>query len=240
MHGPTEPVRVAGPNESDAGRTDPVRVAGPNAARAALRLASIVVALIGAAILKPWGGTPSSPPPVAPPVAVRAEVPSATPRATTELDVVASFCLEPAGWRVYAAEHWAGQRVRSWTAVTPVASATGPTDPRIPVVPVTSQAVLAIGFCSPVRGPETPPPTASDLVYRLTTSTVDGERLVRADLVSPTRVAPAERSSYLGAAYAPLSGSSWADGVYIVRVEGSGFTRWFGIQVETLNRTASR
>ena len=233
MHGPTEPVIVAG-------RTEPVTVAGRTAGRVVLRLVWIVVALIGVALVKPWGAPPSSPPVPPRPVAVATPEVTPTPRPGTEMDVVASFCLEPSGWRVYSAEHWGGQRVRSWTAVTPVTSATGPTDPRIPLIPVVSQAVLAIGFCSPVVGPEAPPATAMDQIYQLKTATVGGKRVVRADAVSPTRIAPAERASYLGAAYGPLSGSSWTDGVYIVRIEGGGYTRWFGIQVEILNRTASR
>jgi hypothetical protein len=232
MHRPTEPVRVAG-------WTEPVTVAGPNTGRAVLRLAWIVVALIGVAVLKPWGEAPSSPPAARPATGPTPEV-SQTSRPRNEMDLVSSFCLEPSGWRVYSAEHWAGQRVRSWTAVTPVSSATGPTDPRIPIIPVVSQAVLAIGFCSPVHGPEAPPSTATDHIYRLRTVTIDGERLLRADAVAPVRIAPVERASYLGAVYGPLSGSSWADGVYIVRIEGSGYTRWFGIQVEILNPTAGR
>jgi hypothetical protein len=164
---------------------------------------------------------------------------SPTPRPTTELDVVSGFCLEPSGWRVYSSERWGGQAVRSWTAMTPSVSATGPTDPLIPIVPVVSQAILAIGFCAPVYGPDEPPVDATSRIYRLRQVTVAGKQVAQAEPLAPIRIAPPSRASYLGAAYAPLVGPSWGDGVYIVEIEGTAYTRWFGIRVETLKRPAS-
>ena len=219
------------------GPTEPVRVVGASSIHALQRLILTVLALIVVAVVKPWGTGPPTP--------LGEEIPGPSPTPTTrpvprpptELDVVASFCLEPSGWRVYSVERWSGQQVRTWTALTPIRTATSPTDPRIPVVPVVSQAVLAIGYCSPVVGPEKPPAAASDRLYRLTSATIGGKVVVQAEAVSPLRIAPSERASYLGAAYAPLSGSSWADATYIVHIQGSDYSRWFGIQVETLNRT---
>jgi hypothetical protein len=219
------------------GPTEPVRVVGASSIDALQRLVLTVVALIVVAVVKPWGAGPPMPLGEAIPGPSPTPTIPAAPRPPTELDVVASFCLEPSGWRVYSIERWSGQQVRTWTALMPIRTATSPTDPRIPVVPVVSQAVLAIGYCSPVVGPEKPPAVASDRVYRLTSATIDGKVVAQAEPVSPLRIAPTERASYLGAAYAPLSGSSWADGTYIVLIQGSGYSRWFGIQVETLSPT---
>jgi hypothetical protein len=217
--------------------TEPVRVVGASSIHALQRLVLTVVAMIVVALVKPWGAGPRMP--LGEAIPGRSPTPTipAAPRPPTELDVVASFCLEPSAWRVYTVERWSGQQVRTWTALTPIRTATSPTDPRIPVVPVVSQAVLAIGYCSPVVGPERPPAATSDRVYRLTSATIDGKVVAHAEPVSPLRIAPIERASYLGAAYAPLSGPSWADAIYIVHIEGGDYSRWFGIQVETLNPT---
>jgi len=227
MRGRREPARAAG-------QIEPLTVAQPQTKGSVLRLVWVVGALILLAFYKPWG-TGSRTPPVSAYLSAATPQVSATPRPTTELDMVAGFCLEPSGWRVYSSERWGGQQVRSWTAMTPIDAATGPTDPRIPVVPVVSQAVLAMGFCAPISGPDKPPADATDHIFRLTATIVDGEPITRAEVLAPIRVAPEERPSYLGAAYAPLAGPSWLDGVYVVHVQGDGFSRWFGIQVETLN-----
>jgi len=221
------------------GRLEPVTVAGAPAKGRVLRLVWLVGAVVLLAFYKPWA-TGSKSPPVSlyQPAAPTPEV-SPTPRPTTELDIVAGFCLEPSGWRVYSSERWGGQTVRSWTAMTPISSATGPTDPRIPLIPVVSQAVLAIGFCAPVYGPDKPPQDAVSRLYRLTEITIPGERGTQSEAIAPVRIAPAGRPSFLGAAFAPLTGTSWSDGAYVMRVEGSGYTRWFGIQVEILDRPAS-
>ena len=216
MQGPTEPVTVPGPN-----RTGTVR-----------QLVWILVMLIAVAILKPWGGAPSSPLGAALPTVRPTPLVTPTPRPTTEVDVVASFCREPSGWRVYSAERWAGQGVRAWTALDPVRFAEEASDSRIPIVPVVSQEVHAIGFCAPVSGAERPPPDATDRVYEVTTVEVGGERVSRAVRMTPTRIEPSGRASYLGASYVPSRGSTWTSGVYVIHIEGSEYSRWFGIRVE--------
>jgi hypothetical protein len=216
---------------------EPVRVAPSRTERSVLRLVWIVVALITLALFKPWGTGSKAPPGGAFVPATTYQPASPTPRPSTPLDAVASFCLEPSGWRVYSVEHFADQRVRSWTAVTPATSATGPTDPRIPVIPVVSQAVLALGFCSPVFEPDRPPADAIARLYRLASVTIGGQKVVRAAPITPPRIEPPGDASALGAVYAPVGGTSWTDGVYIVQIDGSEYTRWFGIQVEILRRT---
>jgi hypothetical protein len=219
-----------------AGGLEPVAVAGAPTKGSVVRLIWLVAAVVLVAFYKPWDSGSPLPPVSAYLPALQTPEVSPSPRPSTELDVVASFCLEPSGWRVYSSERWGGQGVRSWTALAPITSAIGPTDPRIPVVPVVSQSVLAIGFCAPVSGSDKPPTDASDRVYRLTEIKIAGVKTTRADLLAPVRVAPVARPSYLGAAYAPPAGTSWPNGLYIVRVEGSAYARWFGIQVETLDR----
>jgi hypothetical protein len=232
MRGRSDPDRVSG-------QMEPVLVAGPAAKGSVLRLVWLIGAAVVLAFYKPWDtGEKALPGSVYVPVVATPHA-DPSPDATTELDIVASFCLEPSGWRVYSSERFGGQRVRSWTAMTPVSAATGPDDPRIPIIPVVSQAVLAIGFCAPVYGRDEPPTDATDRIYHVTTITIAGERVSQVELLAPIRVEPQGRVSYLGAAYAPPAGSSWLDGVYVVHVEGAGYSRWFGIQVEILRRAAS-
>jgi hypothetical protein len=221
-----------------AGELEPVTVAGAPAKGFIVRLVWLVAVVVLVAFYKPWDSGGPAPPVSAYLPALETPEVTPSPRPTTELDVVASFCLEPSGWRVYSSERWGGQGIRSWTAMTPITSATGPTDPRIPVIPVVSQAVLVIGFCAPVSGSDKPPADATNRVYRLAEIRIAGEKAIRAELLAPVRVAPVGRPSYLGAAYAPPAGSKWHDGLYIVQVEGSAYARWFGIQVETTDRPA--
>lgn len=218
---------------------EPVAVAGRGTKSSLVKLVWLVGAMLVLLFYKPWdtGSKGNSLSAYLP--ALETPDVSPTPRASTELDVVAGFCLEPSGWRVYSSERWSGQAVRSWTAMTPIISAAGPTDPRIPVTPVVSQAVLAIGFCAPVYGSDTPPTNSTNRMYRLSETTIDGERVTHASLIEPVRVAPPDRQSYLGVAYAPQSGAGWSDGVYIVQVVGTAYVRWFGIEVEVLHRPAS-
>jgi hypothetical protein len=226
MRGRTERELAPGPLE-------PVAVGGSSSKAAVVKLVWLVAFLLVLAFYKPWdtGGRGASLSGYLPVL----ETPSPTPRATTELDVVAGFCLQPSGWRVYSSERWGGQTVRSWTALTPIGAAAGPTDPRIPFVPVVSQVVQAIGFCAPVSGADTPPTDTRSQMYRLSDETTTGGGTVtHATEIAPTRVAPPGRASYLGVAYAPPSGPGWPNGLYVVHVQGSDYTRWFGIQVETL------
>jgi hypothetical protein len=220
------------------GELERVRVDGAPRKGSIVRVVWLVGAVVLAAFYKPWDTGSKLPPVSAYLPAGPTPEPSPSPRPSSELDVVAGFCLEPSGWRVYSSERWSGLGVRSWTAVTPIGTATGPTDTRIPVVPVVSQAVLAIGFCAPVSGSDRPPADATNHLYHLTELTIAGRKATHAELLAPVRVAPVERQSYLGAAYAPRAGAGWADGVYIVEVDGTGYARWFGIQVEILHRAA--
>lgn len=57
-------------------------------------------------------------------------------------------CLEPTGWRLIVDASANGVRTRTTIAVSPV-PAGGPLDPSVPVVPIVSGPVSALGFCSP-------------------------------------------------------------------------------------------
>jgi hypothetical protein len=219
--------------------THPVRRPGRDDPRAVPLLLVSVALFIVVAILKPWsgpppaGGEPARPAPSAPPPASAAPDP-----ATLEERHVATFCLEPNGWRVYVDERWSGRDVRTWKTATPIAVADGPTDPRIPIVGVSSRLVRAIGWCAPVAGPERPPSGATARVFSLT-SLPAGDSATQ---IAPPRLQPIDGPSSLGAVYGPPGGRplstrapGWPDGVYVFRIGGGPddtFVRWFAIQVE--------
>jgi hypothetical protein len=225
-------------------RTAPVR-----SARHERRAPSIVVAaavvLIVVAIVKPWGSpSPDASPIGAPP---RPASPLASPLASPALPsppsedaLVAPFCLQPSGWRIFAAERWSDRDVRSWRTAEAVSTASGPTDPRIPITPVPSQWILALGYCAPVAGPDRPPADSSITVFRLA-----DEGRERMQVLDLRRLQPRTRPSSLGEVYAPppIPGaaagraSGWQDGTYVFRIGGTigePFVRWLAVRVEIL------
>jgi hypothetical protein len=214
----------------------------------------IVVAaalLIAATLFKPWG------------LPVRLELPGAAPRTAvppgltptptptaaplTDDTLVAPFCLQPSGWRVFAAERWSDRDVRSWRSAETLLGATGPGDPRIPITPLASQWVMSLGYCSPVAGPERPPPGATVTVYRLLDDATEPQ------VLPLRRLQPSLRASPLGAVYAPPTiwratggapvfgpgsgpGSGWQSGTYIFQIGSSNHppASWLGVRVELL------
>jgi hypothetical protein len=218
------------------------------------------VAFLVLAILKPWtaipgfeaGGSPGTGaggpnPEQATGSGVAAQRPSASPGADAVSDLE-RHCPQPAGWRVFAHERWSGGTVRSWKSLTPARDASGPLDPTIPVVQVTSQQIPLLGYCAPWRGPDQPPDTAAVSVWRL----VPNDRLASrggdtqaqmAELLRLQRVLPGE-ATILGALYAPPSVAgappnrgpraieSWPAGLYVFGlVDGGGFQRWWTVEV---------
>ena len=208
----------------------------------------VVLVALGLAYVKPWGSGDDPPGPAAsgPPGvpgggfgAPRRVSPPSSPttedRRRTAEELVATFCLEPSGWRVFSTQEFGGRQVRSWTAAEPIALADGPDDPRIPLIPVISRAVLTLGYCTPVAGPERPPgPTVTTIFQRgvpgltRTTEPVDIRRLL-----------PRLASSPFGAVYeAPRAGgtaSGWQTGTWIFEITSEqGFERWFGAAVEVI------
>jgi hypothetical protein len=131
--------------------------------------------------------------------------------------------------------------VRIWSAAVPV-DATGPDDPAITFVPVVADAILGLGYCAPVEGPDRPAPSSLVAMWRLEP---DGARSL-----TPGRLRP-RSYDVLGALYGappvgrapPVGGTpsvgggpdgartaslplvpSWPSGRYVFDVGG----RWFG------------
>jgi hypothetical protein len=144
--------------------------------------------------------------------------------------------------------------VRIWSAATPT-DATGPSDPAIPFVPVVADAVLGLGYCAPVAGPDRPAPTVPVALWRLGP---DGPLPL-----SPGRLRP-RAYTILGALYGPPADSreaparasvgatgvgggaaappvtlplvpAWPSGRYVFDVGG----RWFGAAVTVAGETIS-
>lgn len=229
--------------ERRTGPLDPHRGGG----RPALVVVIAAALLVAVALVKPWGlpvglGLRVAAPPTAAPPG-----PTPTPAPLTDDTLVAPFCLQPSGWRVFAAERWSDRDVRSWRSAETFAGASGPRDPRIPITPLASQWVMSLGYCSPVAGPERPPPGATVTVYRL----LD---VVNEPQVLPLRrLQPSQRASPLGVVYAPPTiwrstaggpafgpgsgpSSGWQSGTYIFQIGATNRppVRWLGVRIELL------
>jgi hypothetical protein len=137
---------------------------------------------------------------------------------------VADICLEVGAWLVTSIERDTGRTIRVWRTMQPARQAAGPLDPRIPQMPVRSEAVLELGWCAPDKGLDAPSERASVNVWR----TQDG---------TATRIHPVnqlEPSAY-GALYLPAepAASGWEAGTYVFRHLGSdGQARWFSLRLE--------
>jgi hypothetical protein len=214
--------------------------------------------LIAVAILKPWpADTPagsSAPPSGAPRAAADAGSPTPVAPADRDRGLVAPFCFEPTGWRLFANERFAGRLVRSWKSIMPVTVADGPDDTRIPFLLEASRSVLTLGYCAPIDGPEGPPGPTTTTIYREVGDRLAGTGGVQWETVSAPRIAPQERSSRFGGVWgpprsAPAGGPAgvspnpldrgWPSGTYVFAIEGAGgggdaFQRWFGVVVENL------
>jgi hypothetical protein len=222
-------------------RIAPVRSRGKNDRRVVEALMAVGLILVGLAIVKPWDlgprratGTPRDDAGVRP--SQGTPMPSTTPNTD---DLVARFCLAPSGWRIYSLEQWADQRIRSWKAVQPAVAASGPTDPRIPIVPVVARSVVRAGWCAPVD-PHDRPPSASRVTVYARFDDVQDASLAR---IEPQQVQPTAGASVLGAAYAPpvppgqrqgAVQADWPAGTYVVRVAtlDGKYQRWLGFRIE--------
>jgi hypothetical protein len=212
------------------------------------------VLLVGLAILKPWstvepGARPAGERPGSGSRAT-AGPPAPTARPDLDLALVASFCLEPTGWRLFATEHFAEYQVRSWKTMVPAPAAVGPGDERIPLIPEASRAVLTLGYCAPTRGSERPPePTTTTIFHRVVDADAAGG--VRWEPLTAPRVLPVDGVSRLGGVWGPPGNTNrfidpppgatgWPSGTYVFRIASRGraggpaFERWFGVVVEIL------
>jgi hypothetical protein len=199
-----------------------------------------IVAFIVGAMWKPWAPPPQGRPLVQGPIPT-----AATETASGSGDPLGELreeCNEPGGWRVYSHEGFLDQDVRVWRSVEPVAIASGPLDPSLPLIQV-GPVNEALGYCAPWTGPERPPDGSIVSAWqvlpgtrRLGTAGTEAAVPVRLARVLPTR------ATVLGALYAgpggrpgPLDGraAGWATGRYVFAVRAPGWERWWGVEVST-------
>jgi hypothetical protein len=211
----------------------PERIAGARSRRqgAATALGALVLVVI-VALVKPWGAVVPVGPAAAPtPQPATASSQPTGPPARV-VDALSRACLEPSGWRVAATERWKAGPVRSWRAVEAVV-ASGPLDPRIPIVPVVGQSVPAVGFCAPVVGRDRPPRDARGSILRIAE---DGE----VSLVDVRRLTPPDDTSggaiWAGPALVSVNGiasATWPVGRYVIRVAtpDDRYERWIGLEI---------
>jgi hypothetical protein len=221
-------------------RTEPVRPP-EDGHRPALTVVVVAVVLVTIAVIKPWPGPIPFALPAAAPAGTPVAIPSTTPGPPSDDALVDAFCLQPSGWRIYAAERWSDRDVRSWRSADAIAGATGPSDPRIPVTPLASHWIMSLGYCAPISGVDRPPAEAAVTVFQ-----VPDAGSAAPELLALQRLQPALRASALGAVFAPPSGprggktgpaSGWQDGTYVFRIGGAtrdNFVRWLGVRVEIL------
>ena len=230
------PPRAAPPLVHTA-RIDP----GGERGRGAWFLIVAALALVAVAILKPWdvgrsvpGGVPGSSP-AAPTVRVVGPAPPSSAPILNADEIATSRCNRPLGWRTYTFETWNGRRIRTWTALEPLAATDveGALDRRIPVVPAIGEVITAIGYCAPSAADSRPPPGVRVLVWAVAPSGV-----VRA--LEPRRIEPALASSLSALfAYPDASGrrggpAPWPDGRYLFAILGPApgdYGRWFAVDV---------
>lgn len=197
----------------------------------------VAVALI-VALVKPWALVPAGPTAAGTAVdagrggrAAGSPAPSPTPAASDPEAELASTCGNPSGWRVTTLQTWVGRDapIRTWLAIDPV-PATGAADPGIPFVPVATDLVLAMGYCSPV-GPDQPPRGVTVQIWSLP----DAAAPIRLQAV---RLEPAHAHP-LGGLWLPpqdrqvtLDGAvGWTGGRYAFRLGARTYERWLGVEI---------
>lgn len=172
------------------------------------------------AIVKPWGsGTPAAAPQL-PARTTPAAVGSTGASAPAERGPAPSrHCEYASGWRIASIEQSGDSEWRAWKAIDPAVGVRVPVDPAIPFVDVIADRVLAIGYCAPSRGPDSPDAGAMMVAWRVVER--EAERLALRELGPgmPT---------ILGALFQPpgVSGS-WPAGRYVFRVGD----HWLGGEV---------
>ncbi len=216
----------------------PLRRGGDRAVWVAL--AVVAVALV-AALVKPWAEIPAGLAGAAggdasPGGRVTASpAPSPTPAATDPEAELVAICGNPSGWRIATLQTWIGRTapIRTWLAVDPVPAADA-ADPRIPFVPVATDLVLAMGYCSPI-GPDQPPRSISVQIWSLPDATppilLEAARLepVRAHALGGLWLPPRDRRVTLDGA------AGWAAGRYAFRLVAQTYERWLGVEVRDLS-----
>ncbi len=196
------------------------------------RVAVVVVACLGVAVLKPWGaGAPDPTVAAARGAASRPDRSGPLDRTNAASSGVAALGASPtpyerpslrpgeidcpgADWELVSIDRLADWTVRTWTPVAPVA-ASDPLDPSIPIVPL-GDAVLALGACRPFAAAEGPPTASLEMASAWTIDRGRARPIALWPLGSP---GDAERG--LAALYRPAPISSgptarWPSGSFVL------------------------
>jgi hypothetical protein len=128
-------------------------------------IVAAILAVLGLALWKPWQTNPSRPVLVAKVVATAAPVSVATPTAAPTVDPVIEdasgrmLCNAPPDWRLVTMETDVLGDSRTMYGAQP-ATASGPSDSRIPTVELHANAMFGLGVCRPnpagLRVPDLP------------------------------------------------------------------------------------
>lgn len=199
---------------------------GHEAGRRGDRVALLGLVLVLLAVVKPWGSSPI----VGEPTGDRSSRPIPTLRTA-----IGDEPCTGRGWLIAVDKRLADRVVRSWVMADAVI-ASGPTDPRIRFVTVTSAQVLALGYCPGERD-------AADSYSRLTIyrlgSTVAVVTATPVTDQKPERASasvlfrPAGAGAATGSPGASPVLPSWEAGKYALQVDGpDGHERWIGLEVE--------
>lgn len=129
------------------------------------------------------------------------------------------YCEFAGGWRIASIEQSSDSEWRAWKAIDPAVGVRRPGDSAIPFVEVIASRVLALGYCAPSGGPESPDPRATMAIWRV------DER--RAERLAVRELGPGP-PAILGALFPPPGASrSWPAGRYVFRVG----EYWLGAEV---------
>jgi hypothetical protein len=228
-------------------------------ARRPLALAALVVLGLAVAVLKPWGDQPPStrdalgaPAGVSALAGQASEQPSRAGSGAGPADAantpiklpqdVATYgggatpsdeCYAGLAWRLFTVQRDFGRLARWWLRLDTAPEASGPLDPSIPVIHISTQQALALGFCAPYRtGGGTP--VEGVAAWRLDAA----GRAVPVHLDPLPGVQPVEGH---GALYAPPTpairprDAAWQPGRYVFQVTSRDTVEpvWFAVALET-------
>lgn len=120
---------------------------------------------------------------------------------------------------------------RAWLAIAPLADASGPEDPQIPVIRVIVESPPAIGYCAPTSGPDAPPAGIAVTAWRI------GAAGTATEVATSPVELPGQPDDGSEGLYAPTATpvTAWPDGRTVFRLSGPGdYARWFGVDIGSI------